>query len=83
MKRFVNRLIKKATSSKTSIGNLKKKLIGEELVSFVENHRQDFDGNGDQLCVEAGYGEYTESGDAICDFKPFVKELSKVMDLEE
>ena len=61
---------------------IKKKLRGQELVNFVEAHKQDFNGNGDQLCIEAGYGKYAKNGKAVCNFKNFVKELSKVMDLE-
>ena len=80
---FENRLIKKSTVKNLSdSNNSNKKLRGKELAKFIETHRQDFNGDGDQLCVEAGYGEYSKEGDAICNFKPFVKELSEAMDLE-
>ena len=82
MSKFKNRLIKSASTGSSKSSKIKKQLRGEELFNFVEDHRKDFNGNGDQLCVEAGYGEYSNNGDAICNFKPFVKELSKVMDLE-
>ncbi len=80
---FENRLIKKSNAkSHLNDHQSKKKLKGKALVNFVEAHRKDFNGDGDQLCIEAGYGEYSKDGDAKCNFKPFVKELSKVMDLE-
>ena len=83
MGKFNNRPTKKSPSTNDSdLNKIKKQLKGKELVNFVEDHRKDFNGNGDQLCVEAGYGEYSNNGEALCNFKPFVKELSKVMDLE-
>ena len=48
---------------------------------YLESHREDFNGNGDALCIEAGYGQYSENGELKCNFKPFVKEVSEVMDL--
>tara|TARA_B100001250_G_C19633058_1_gene714637 strand:+ start:292 stop:561 length:270 start_codon:yes stop_codon:yes gene_type:complete len=84
MTSFENRLIKKSTQEENPNTNeLKKQLKGKALVKFIETHRTDFNGNGDQLCVEAGYGQYSKDGDAKCNFKPFVKELSKVIDLGE
>ncbi len=82
MSKFKNRLIKSTSAKNSGSKQIKEKLTGEDLFHFVENHRKDFNGNGDRLCVEAGYGEYSNDGDAKCNFKPFVKELSKVMDLE-
>ncbi len=84
MATFENRLLKKFTPQNDSPTNKsRKQLKGEELVNFVKAHRSDFDGNGDLLCVEAGYGNYSKDGNAKCNFKPFIKELSKVMDLED
>ena len=81
---FRNRLIKKSTPVNTSKTNKsQKRLKGKELASFIETHRKDFNGDGDKLCIEAGYGEYATNGHAKCNFKPFVKELSEVMDLVE
>ncbi len=77
MKELENRLIE---NSKNDI--LKKPLKGKELAKYVEDHREEFQDNGDALCVEAGYGEYSTDGNPKCDFQPFVKELGKAMNLE-
>ena len=77
---FENRLIgqaKKHLHSKESIEPLK----GKDLVEYVKGHKEEFKDNGDALCVGAGYGNYSEEGSPNCDFKPFVKELGKVMNL--
>ena len=52
------------------------KLEGEDLALYIEKHRQEFDGNGDELCLAAGYGIETEDGSEKCDFSNFVKALS-------
>ena len=80
---FENRLIKNSKASKQAKPfETSKPLKGEELAKYFDVHREDFQGNGDALCVEAGYGEYSEDGRPNCNFQPFVKELGKVMDLE-
>jgi len=81
---FENRLTrKKSHETKASQANqMKKKLKGKGLADYIEAHRQDFQGDGDTLCVEAGYGKYSQSGEPICDFKPFIQELSTAVDLE-
>ena len=78
---FKNRLRSQAKSKK--IYSDIKELRGKELADYVKDHKNEFHENGDALCVEAGYGEYTKEGIPNCHLKPFVKELSKVMDLEE
>ena len=52
------------------------KLRGKELTSYIEKHKQEFDGNGDKLCVAAGYGTKADDGKEKCDFSDFVKALS-------
>ena len=52
------------------------KLRGKELTSYIEQHKQQFDGNGDKLCVAAGYGIQADDGKEKCDFSDFVKALS-------
>ena len=60
-----------------------KKLKGKELADYVEGNKDSFEGNGDALCVGAGYGDFSEDGTPRCNFQPFVKELGKAMDLVE
>ena len=52
------------------------KLKGKELTSYIEQHKQEFDGNGDKLCLAAGYGIQAEDGRQKWDFSDFVKALS-------
>ena len=52
------------------------KLRGKELTSYIEQHKQEFEGNGDKLCVAAGYGIEADDGKEKCDFSDFVKALS-------
>ena len=52
------------------------KLRGKELTSYIEKHKQEFNGNGDELCVAAGYGIQADDGKEKCDFSDFVKALS-------
>ncbi len=63
--------------------HVKKPLEGEELRKYVEGHKAMFQGNGDALCVGAGYGDYSEDGVPHCDFPKFVKELDKAVELAE
>ena len=57
-------------------------LTGDELLTYVEDHRLDFKGNGDAICLAAGYGIKTEDGGNKCNFKAFVKALSSAFDLK-
>ena len=52
------------------------KLTGKKLASYIEQHKQEFMGNGDKLCLAAGYGIRAEGGDEKCDFSDFVRALS-------
>jgi len=52
------------------------KLRGKELTSYIEKHKKEFNGNGDKLCVAAGYGIQADDGKEKCDFSDFVKALS-------
>jgi len=52
------------------------KLRGKELTSYIEKHKKEFNGNGDKLCVAAGYGIQADDGNDKCDFSDFVKALS-------
>ncbi len=53
-----------------------KKLTGNDLASYIEEHKQEFDGNGDKLCLAAGYGIKADDGNEKCDFSDFVKAFS-------
>ena len=57
------------------------KLKGEELASYLENHRGDFEGNGDDLCLAAGYGKIASDGTQVCNFKDFVKAVANAVEL--
>ncbi len=52
------------------------KLKGKDLTSYVDRHKKEFQGNGDELCLAAGYGVQTDDGNEKCDFSDFVKALS-------
>ncbi len=77
MMSFENRL----TSKQISRGG-NQPLKGKELANYIKDHKNEFNKNGDALCVEAGYGDYAKDGTPLCNFEPFVKELGKVVDLE-
>ena len=55
-----------------------KKLKGKELAEYIRTQKSEFQGNGDDLCVSAGYGRSSEDGGIKCDLPLFMKELSKV-----
>ncbi|AAQ00224.1 MULTISPECIES: hypothetical protein [Prochlorococcus] len=59
------------------------KLTGEELASYLADHRNDFDGNGDALCMAAGYGIERADGTEKCNFSDFVKALATAVDLND
>ncbi len=59
------------------------KLTGKDLSSYLEIHRDEFDGNGDALCVAAGYGIKGEDGIEKCDFKGFIQALSASLGISE
>ncbi len=59
------------------------KLTGKELASYLEIHREDFNGNGDAFCVAAGYGVKGEDGTQKCNFTDFVKALSAAVEIPE
>ncbi len=81
---FENRLIGKLKPKpKANPSKKGKQLKGKALADYVFEHKEEFEEDGDALCVAAGYGEYLQDGTPNCNLKPFVKELSKVMDLEE
>ena len=48
--------------------------------SYVEDHRLDFNQNGDALCLAAGYGMKSIEGSQKCNFKAFVKALSSAVE---
>ncbi len=58
-----------------------KPLTGKELVEYVEEHREEFEGNGDAICVAAGYGKNGEDGTTKCNLPAFVNELGQATDL--
>ena len=61
--------------------SVNKQLKGKELVDFVEEHRKDFEEDGDALCVAAGYGKDTADGSTKCNLPAFVNELGQATDL--
>ena len=60
---------------------LSNQLRGKDLVEYVEDHREEFEGDGDALCVAAGYGIDEEDGTTKCDLPAFVNELGQATDL--
>ena len=52
------------------------KLQGKELASYLKTHKKDFEGNGDDFCLAAGYGIKTRDGNEKCNFPDFIKELA-------
>ena len=73
----------KHLQSNPSLPNTNRPLKGEELAQYIEANKEEFKDKGDELCVGAGYGKYLKDGTPKCDFKPFVKELGKAMNLED
>ncbi len=59
------------------------KLKGKELADYVEKHKEEFEGNGDKLCLAAGYGVQAEDGNLKCDFGNFVKAVSVAEDISD
>ena len=56
-------------------------LKGKELVEYLEEHRESFEGDGDALCVAAGYGTEVGDGTTKCNLPAFVNELDRATDL--
>ncbi len=59
------------------------KLTGEDLASYLEIHREEFNGNGDALCMAAGYGIEGEDGRQKCNFTDFVQALSSALEISK
>ena len=57
-----------------------KKLKGKELASYFEEHGDDFNGNGDALCLAAGYGIQRGDGTEKCDLSDFINALSTAVE---
>ena len=64
------------------MGKESEKLRGEELASYVEDHRGEFQGNGDALCLAPGYGKTSSDGSQVCNFTAFVKALANVVEIK-
>ena len=79
MTQFQNRLIRNS-SPKTH--NTKEPLKGEELVSYVLEHRKEFKDDGDALCIAVGYGREGDGGEILCNLPAFIKELDEATDLD-
>ena len=60
-----------------------KKLKGQELASYVEENREKFNGNGDKLCLAAGYGITREDGSTKCNLPSFINELDKLAKIKK
>ena len=58
------------------MGKDQEKLVGDELASYVEDHRGEFNKNGDAICMAAGYVIRESDGTEKCNFTDFVKALS-------
>tara|TARA_B100001250_G_scaffold352128_1_gene324699 strand:- start:945 stop:1160 length:216 start_codon:yes stop_codon:yes gene_type:complete len=56
-------------------------LKGNALKAYIEKNRDKFDGNGDALCLAAGYGINTDDGSLKCNLPSFINELGKAMHL--
>ncbi len=61
----------------------KKPLKGKELASYIRTHKEEFQNDGDAICIATGYGKQLKDGNQKCNFKPFIKELGKAIDLED
>ncbi len=59
------------------------KLSGKDLASYLEVHRDEFNGNGDALCLAAGYGIKGEDGIQKCNFSDFVQALSSALEISK
>ncbi len=64
-------------NSTNEILHKSKPLKGKDLLKFVEKHREQYLNNGDSICIEAGYGGYTEEGTEKCRLEVFSAELIK------
>ncbi len=77
MSSFKNRLTAQAAKINLNKQDQKikksKPLIGKKLLDYLEKHKEET--NGDDLCIGAGYGDYTETGEPICRFELFTSEL--------
>jgi len=54
-------------------------LKGKDLYEYIVGNKLNCGGNGDELCIGAGYASYSDEGMPICNFAPFVEELGKVI----
>ena len=59
-----------------------KPLKGKDLVEYLEEHRDEYEDNGDALCVAAGYVRKSEGGENQCNLPAFIKELDEATDIE-
>ncbi len=57
-----------------------RRLKGKELLDYVETHLEEFQGDGDALCLAAGYGQDNGQGTTKCNLSEFVRELAEVAD---
>ena len=59
------------------------KLSGKDLASYLEVHRDEFNGNGDAFCLAAGYGIKSDDGTQKCNLTDFIQALSNALDISE
>ena len=59
------------------------KLTGKDLASYLEIHRDEFKGNGDDFCLAAGYGTRGEDGTQKCNLTDFIQALYDALDISE
>lgn len=63
---------------------ISKKLKGKELADYIKKYKDQFKGDGDQLCLAAGYGQPSKDGNNMkCDLPLFIKEFSEAMEIED
>ena len=58
-------------------------LKGDALKAYIDKNRDKFKGNGDELCLAAGYGINSDDGSLKCDLPYFINELDKAMHLPD
>ncbi|WP_269622721.1 hypothetical protein [Prochlorococcus marinus] len=59
------------------------KLTGKALAEFIEHHRDEYQNNGDALCLASGYGTKSDDGLVKCNLTDFINALGKALDLDD
>ena len=56
-----------------------RKLKGKELADYIKKNKKQLKGDGDKLCLDAGYGMNSNGGVLKCNLPLFIKEFSQAM----